>query len=75
MTTARSRAARKGWDDPLSHALHSNAIREGWSHHRQRVAPVSPPVFNVFRCPCGSECIGTWSGPHLCSTCRAVWCS
>ena len=73
---ARSRAARESWDDPYAHAMRCIALRDGWHmRRRQMVEPVPSHMFNIFTCPCGAECVGTSSGPRLCSNCRAERCA
>jgi len=73
---ARARAAREGWEDPLAYVIRCKALRESWVGRRLRARTMQPPhMYNIFTCLCGAECVGTLSGPRLCSMCRAERCS
>lgn len=77
MTPARSRAMREIWEDPLVRQLRSNAMRDAW-HRRRQSNPITIAalrMWNTFACACGAECVGTITGPLLCSNCRAERCA
>lgn len=73
MTPERSRATRESWKDPTARERRSKAMRDAW-HQRRQSNPVTDTalrMWNTFTCPCGVECVGTVTGPRLCSNCRA----
>lgn len=75
LNLVRSEAARRSWDDPLSHQIRMLAIREGWAARRRRarLLEVPPPSLHCFQCDCGADVVvGPISarGPRKCSTCR-----
>ena len=68
---SRSLATKRGWDDPYTRHLHAVANRAAWARRKAMQPKPATPVWNTFACPCGAECVGTVTGPELCSNCRA----
>lgn len=68
---ARLRATRESWTDPTACERRREASRAAWVRRKAQKPPPEPCMWNTFACGCGAECVGTVTGPRLCSNCRA----
>jgi len=89
LARAQARASLKSWaaslvgdlscnaiPDPIVASTRSSGATSAWMRRRQRPASAAMAEYNFFTCrQCNADVVGTWSGPLLCSMCRAERCS